>query len=418
MQNVLIVDDSESILNSLREKLLGYPNIHIFYAKNYQEAINILRKHNKEIDVALLDVILPDAPNGEVIALANLNNIPSIVLTATLNKKTRETIQKKEIISYILKNKSSSIDLAVKTILMALSNSQKTVLVVDDSDVARKELSHILEKINLKVIKAENGEEALEILQNNKEPISLLITDYDMPVLDGLEFTIKARELYDKNNLGIIVASAHGNKETVDNLLTFGANDFIHKPLSAIEVIAKVNINLELLTLFENIEDMANKDYLTGLYNRRYLFETGNNIFLKSKREKASLAVAMIDIDKFKDINDVHGHDIGDLAIKEMKKILEQNLRTYDLSARFGGEEFCIILENITLEDTQKLFEKIRQAFEDNVLNVDEKSIKYTVSIGIAFGLSDTFEDMIRLSDKALYESKETGRNKVTIRST
>ena len=164
--------------------------------------------------------------------------------------------------------------------------------------------------------------------------------------------------------------------------------------------------------------DVANKDFMTGAYNRRYFFESGNNIFLKAKRKKTPLAVAMIDIDKFKIINDTYGHDVGDVAIKEIKRILDDNLRVSDLMARFGGEEFCIILEDITEEDTRKLFEQIRLAFEKNEININGTIITYTVSFGIAFGILDTLDDMVKLADNALYDSKENGRNQITIKTT
>jgi diguanylate cyclase (GGDEF)-like protein len=125
----------------------------------------------------------------------------------------------------------------------------------------------------------------------------------------------------------------------------------------------------------------------------------------------------MIDIDKFKNINDTYGHDIGDIAIQEVKKILDKNLRTSDLMARFGGEEFCILLEDITIENTKLLFEKIRKKFEENVIDADGTKISYTISTGIYFGFSDSLEDMIRLSDEALYIAKESGRNRVEIKS-
>jgi len=148
------------------------------------------------------------------------------------------------------------------------------------------------------------------------------------------------------------------------------------------------------------------------------LFESGTAIFLKARRKESPIAVAMLDIDKFKNINDTYGHDVGDIAIKEIKKILDKNLRTSDLMARFGGEEFCILLEEISLEDTQKVFEKIRKSFEENINDAERTEIAYTVSIGIEYAMADSLEEMVRLSDEALYFAKENGRNQVKIKST
>ncbi|MDD3598180.1 sensor domain-containing diguanylate cyclase [Sulfuricurvum sp.] len=165
------------------------------------------------------------------------------------------------------------------------------------------------------------------------------------------------------------------------------------------------------------LKEQATRDYMTGCYNRRYFYEVAEPIFFKNKRKNAPLAVVMMDIDNFKKINDMYGHDIGDRAIQEIPVILGKNLRKSDLLARFGGEEFCMILEDITLENTQKVFERVRENFENNRINVNGVEIRYTVSFGVAYGLTDSLEEMINLSDKALYDSKNNGRNRVTIKN-
>jgi diguanylate cyclase (GGDEF)-like protein len=174
-------------------------------------------------------------------------------------------------------------------------------------------------------------------------------------------------------------------------------------------------VNLELIDLFRQSKETASKDFLTGLYNRRFFFESGIPILEKTKRKSLSIAVATIDIDFFKKINDTYGHDIGDVAIKEVANILKKHLRSSDLIARFGGEEFCILLDDISEEKALNKFEDIRAAFESNILSVSGATISYTVSIGLYYGNACSLEDMLTLSDKALYEAKETGRNKVII---
>jgi diguanylate cyclase (GGDEF)-like protein len=160
---------------------------------------------------------------------------------------------------------------------------------------------------------------------------------------------------------------------------------------------------------------MASRDFLTGSYNRRFFFESGKAIFAKAKRKQEKIAAAMLDIDKFKNVNDTYGHDAGDVAIQEIAVILNKNLRASDLVARFGGEEYCILLEDIKLEDLKKLFEKIRAAFESNVITAGKVSFSYTVSIGIFYGLEDTLDEMVKKADEGLYFCKENGRNQVHI---
>ena len=223
--------------------------------------------------------------------------------------------------------------------------------------------------------------------------------------------------MYGKDELSIIAISSSGDKSLIDDFLTFGANDFITKPFSLSEVRLRTMLNIESINLFEKISNMANRDFLTGSYNRRYFFESANAKFAKAKRNSSALALATIDIDKFKNINDTYGHDVGDVAIKEIKKVLDRNLREYDLVARFGGEEFCILLEEITCKDLKNLFERIRVDFEKNIIKIDTLEVKYTVSTGIAYGVFDSLEEMLEISDEELYKSKENGRNQVNIKT-
>ncbi|WP_294962937.1 diguanylate cyclase [Sulfurimonas sp.] len=417
MKKVLVVDDSPIILSMLKIEIAKYNRMEPYYAKTYKEAFRLLREHKGKFHAALLDLNLPDVPSGEIVKLANSHGIPSVVLTSKVDEQVQKSLLKKDVLSVILKNDHASIKVAVADISRTLSNYDTTVLIVDDSKLFRQILRTSLEKIQLNVLEARDGEEAYNILESSKEKISLIITDYEMPKRNGLDLTLKIREKYQKDELAIIAISAVETKDIISKFLKFGANDFVNKPFEHTEVVTRVNANLELLDLFAKIRDMANKDFLTGAYNRRYFFESGEPIYAKNKRKETPMAVAMIDIDKFKNINDTYGHDIGDIAIQEIKKILDKNLRTSDLMARFGGEEFCVFLEDITIEDAKILFEKIRKAFEENVLDANGTKILYTVSTGIYYGFSISLDEMIRLSDEALYTAKEGGRNRVEIKS-
>jgi len=175
------------------------------------------------------------------------------------------------------------------------------------------------------------------------------------------------------------------------------------------------NANEKLALNILKEKDKANRDFLTGLYNRRYFFDSGEQLFKKAVRNKENIAVAMLDIDKFKNINDTYGHDVGDVSLKEVARILNDNLRDYDLVARFGGEEFCILLENISIQKTQQLFENIRIAFENNIFEVNKDKISYKVSIGICYGIEKDLNTMVKKSDDGLYYCKNNGRNQIAI---
>ena len=415
MKKVLIVDDSEMIISLVKLEIKKHTDIDAYYAQTYQEANKLIRHNQGEFKAALLDVGLPDAPNGEIVKLANASKIPAVILAATLNKKLKDSLNNKDLVDIIFKDDPGSVKFAINSLQRALRNYDTTILIVDDSRLYRQTLTNSLSRIHLNVMEAENGKEALELIKQNPQ-ISLVITDYEMPKMDGIALTYELRQLYQKDELAIIAMSALDKEDVVSGFLRVGANDFINKPFTHSEVVTRINANLDLIDLFQTLKDLANKDFLTGMFNRRYFFDSGVAIFKKNQRKVSPVAVGMIDIDKFKNINDTYGHDVGDDAIKEIKKILDKNLRDSDLVSRFGGEEFCILLEGITLDNLQKLFEKIRAAFELNSIKTNDVEISYTISTGICFGLMDTLDDMIKLSDEALYEAKITGRNKVIIK--
>jgi len=415
MKKVLIVDDSQTILSLIKSEIAQHTNIDPYYAETYKEANKLIRQHQGKFHAALLDLALPDAPNGEIVKLANASKIPAVILSATMNQELKDSVINKDVVDFVLKDNPASIKFAINAIQRTLHNYDTTILVVDDSPLYRQTLRESLTRIHLNVIEAENGEDALEKIKNNPH-ISLVITDYEMPKMNGITLTYNLRMHFQKDDLAVIAMSSLTKEDVVNSFLRVGANDFINKPFTHSEVVTRINANLDLIDLFKTLKDVANKDFLTGMFNRRYFFDSGVPIFKKNKRKVYPIAIAMIDIDKFKNINDTYGHDVGDDAIKEIKTILDDNLRDSDLVSRFGGEEFCILLEEINLINLKKLFEKVRLAFETNVIETNGIKISYTISTGICYGLMDTLDDMIKMSDEALYEAKTTGRNKVVIK--
>jgi diguanylate cyclase (GGDEF)-like protein len=417
MQNILLIEDSKAISSLLKnelEKLV--PHCKIFIAHTYKEALKIVMQYEGKIDASILDLHLPDAQDGKTIQLVEQYNIKSIVLSENLNENYLQLVfDNKMIIECIPKEGKQSIKSAVCSLNRILKNKNKNVLIVDDSKMQLNILKSMLLKMNLCVDTVSNGQEALDLINNTQKQFYLVLTDYHMPQMDGMELTLKLRQIYDKDTLSIIVISSNNTPEIAYQFLKIGANDFINKPLVEMEVITRVNANLDLLDLFTRTKDLANKDFLTGAYNRRYFFESGNLILKKAIRNKTNLAFAMIDIDKFKNINDTYGHDVGDIVICKTINFLNSQLRESDLIARFGGEEFAVLLENISLEDTRTLFSKIQKVFEENILTKGEKKISFTVSIGVSYGLCENLEDMIKNADLALYHCKKNGRNQVKV---
>jgi len=407
---ILLVEDNLLFAKLIQDRLLEEFDITILCATTYKETTELL-EHNTNITLAILDINLPDSNQGEIVDLVTQKNIPSIAITGFENKELKESLLHKKIINYIYKD-HDGINQLINSIRLHLKSFRTNILLVDDSKTQLETTKHILKNMNFNVFTAKDGLEALRVL-NSHINFNLVITDYNMPCMNGLELVSKIREKYQKDKLGVLVLSASNKPELSEIFIKIGANDFINKPYNPIEFQVRVNSNLEVLYLFDRTRDLANKDFLTGLYNRRFFFESANAIFSKAQRDKKDISIAMFDIDKFKNINDTYGHDIGDIAIKEVARILSSHLRESDLIARFGGEEFCVLLQDISKDDTIKLFTKIRKVFEDNIIQINDLSISYTVSIGLCYGLEKTLEDMIKVADNGLYYCKNNGRNQI-----
>ena len=407
---ILIIDDSLSICNTLKSLIESDIDINILIAKSLKESAQIILKENGVFDVILADLGLPDAPNGEVIDFLSKFSIPIVVLTGTDNIDIENKFRNKNIVDYIIKDGISALNYATLIVKRIILNKDVKVLVVDDSKSFVQKSVDLLNRYKINALCAFDGEEALEVLKANKD-IKIVLTDYLMPKLDGLELTKKIRRNYQKDELSIIVTSNDTSKRIPAKFLKYGANDFLYKGFSNEEFFARINSNIEIIELFDEIKNKANKDHLTGLYNRRYLFNIGNEIYNDCKTNNKVFAIAILDIDNFKRINDTYGHDIGDIALKEVAVILNKNISSNGLISRLGGEEFCICFYNRNEDEVKELLEYIRKDFEKNVIEIKDIQLKYTISIGYSFDFGINIDEMIRNADEYLYEAKKDGRN-------
>jgi diguanylate cyclase (GGDEF)-like protein len=409
---ILIIDDSSSICNTLKSLIESDIDINILIAKSLKESAQIILKEKGMFNVVLADLGLPDAPNGEVIDFLSKFSIPIVILTGIDNMDIENKFRNKNIVDYIIKDGISALNYASLIVKRIILNKDIKVLVVDDSKSFVQKSVDLLNRYKINALCAYDGEEALAILKANKD-IKIVLTDYLMPKIDGLELTKEIRRNYQKDELSIIVTSNDTSKRIPAKFLKYGANDFLYKGFSNEEFFARINSNIEIIELFDEIKNKANKDHLTGLYNRRYLFDVGNKIYTECKTNFKVFSIAIIDIDNFKMINDSYGHDIGDIAIKEVANVLNKNITSNGLISRLGGEEFCVCFYNRSENEIKELLEYIRKNFENNVIKINDKQLKYTVSIGYSFDFGENIDTMIKNADEYLYEAKKDGRNRI-----
>lgn len=400
-RKVLVVDDSptfQSYVSSLLEDA-GFEPI-VF--GSLAETIAYLETKPSFVS-AVLDFCLPDAPKGEVIDLVLDAGHRVIVLTGNGDKELRGELLGKGIVDYILKDSAVSLAFLVPLLNRLVQNIDKTALVVDDSPAITQFLKDLLERQYITVHTASNGIEALEVMDNVWN-VNLVITDNDMPLMNGVELTQHLRMDKDRDELAIIGLSASDNPDLIPQFLKAGANDFLNKPFNQEELYCRIHSQLNMQDASEQLYFLANRDDLTGLWNRRYFFN------FTDENPAPHKSIAMIDIDNFKNINDTYGHDGGDHLLKYLGQTLNMAFSSA-LPARFGGEEFVVLCtENSDVFQAE--LEAFRQEIERTVIEYNDQIIKYTVSIGLASG-NQSLGLLLKEADDKLYEAKAQGRNQL-----
>ncbi|TPH16471.1 response regulator [Litorilituus lipolyticus] len=408
---ILLIEDQESMLLMLKGLIQEKYKIEIHTASNYAQAKALLSKHRHEYYLAICDLHLPDAPNGEIVSLLNRANVKMITLTGTFGERDKTSILPKGVIDYIIKDSINAYEYVVELVGRLYNNCHHKVLVVDDSAISCTMIANMLTMQNFEVLVAEDGVQALEVYKNNSG-INLIITDYHMPNMDGFTLTLNLRKDYSKEQLAIIGLSASGDTDLGAQFIKYGANDFLAKPIRYEELLCRVNQNISMLEYMEALRNAANRDFLTSLYNRRYFFSQGKQIFQQAIDNESDISVAMLDIDHFKQINDNYGHEAGDDLLIHFSEQLTEHFEK-DLIARIGGEEFVILFDGLTDDIVIKMLNDFREKIAAQVITCDEAKISMTVSIGFNSHKEQHLDAMLKIADENLYKAKQSGRNQV-----
>jgi diguanylate cyclase (GGDEF)-like protein len=417
MKKILLVEDTRLFSDLITARIESSLGIPVVSAKDMAGAREILNEMRDDISFAILDLTLPDARDMDIVNFACAEEIPSVVFTGSFDVKLRAKILESDIIDYVTKDSPGSVDYLLSIVRRVSRNQDMLALVVDDSAVARKLVSKHLQQYRLNVLEAEDGATALKILEENHttagNKISLVISDFEMPGMDGAELIRAIRHKWSKNDLAVIGLSSSNRDSLSARFIKNGANDFLSKPFLPEEFFCRISQNLDTLDRIKALRRAARRDYLTGMYNRRFFFETATPIFANAARSGSDLTVAMIDIDHFKSVNDTYGHDVGDEVLKSVAESLTSLVRETDIIARFGGEEFCLLAPAIAADDVPGFMEKIRDRISN--LSFQNGAFSITVSIGATSIVDSALEPMITQADNMLYQAKESGRNRVVI---
>jgi diguanylate cyclase (GGDEF)-like protein len=289
------------------------------------------------------------------------------------------------------------------------------VLIAEDDIISCKALEKNLQDWGYKVLVTKNGEEAWEIIKNGG--IRLAILDWGMPKMDGLELCHKIRNEYqpkEEKYIYIILLTGRDLEEDIIRGLSAGADDYITKPFSYMELKVRIQNGERIIALQDIVLQKANTDALTQLWNRKKIVELLEEELNRNYRDNKPVGVIMLDIDNFKSINDTYGHLIGDKIIIEVASRLKKGMRSYDKIGRYGGDELLLILPGLGRKDAQKISERLRKAVCAEKIQTEAGALNTTVSLGVS--ISDntsrpSTKKIIEESDLALYIAKARGRN-------
>jgi diguanylate cyclase (GGDEF)-like protein len=315
------------------------------------------------------------------------------------------------------------------------------VLVTDDSLTVRMMLKSQLEEQGYQVSLCDDGETCMAFLQQTETPPDVVLLDLVLPGVDGIHVLNWIKSRSDDVHIPVILLTALGAVDDLVRGLDQGADDYIAKPFEGEELLARVRAQIRLKRLQDELSGrnaeleaadqekdrllsqlaaknkqlavMATTDTLTGVSNRGSIEQFLDNEASRAKRFGTDLAVAMVDIDHFKRVNDTYGHPVGDRVIREVSRAITDTIRTVDQVGRYGGEEFLVVLPGADLEGAMILGERVRETVA--ALYLEPQGIAPTLSCGVAVwdpGVT-SWNELVSAADQALYEAKRNGRNRV-----
>lgn len=294
------------------------------------------------------------------------------------------------------------------------------ILIADDESVSRMLLQRTLERLGHEVVAVSDGTAAIAALLAPDSP-RLAILDWMMPGADGLTVCREVRQRAESYLYLILLTS----RESADDMVTgldAGADDFLRKPFNQSEMRARLRSGIRVLDLQagllaaqEALRQYATLDHLTGLWNRRMILEQLDREVNRVKRDKRTLTIAMLDIDKFKDVNDRYGHATGDAVLRNVAAAIRTQLRDYDFVGRYGGEEFILLLPGCEASDGWVIANRVRTKISSEPVRHGEFVIPVTVSLGVVSteSVGVNASDLIEAADAAVYRAKANGRDRV-----
>ena len=449
---ILVVDDIPTNVKLLEARLMA-EYFQVLTASNGQDALDLCE--SGQCDIVLLDVMMPGMNGFEVCRRLKSNpitmHIPVVMVNAldqpedriqgleagaddfltkpvndlSLVTRVKSLVRLKMLTDDLRLRASNGDELAMNySKVMAEVNAPKerpNVIIVDDRSASYEKVVTALSKSHNVTVETDPNDALFSIVEGNYD---LAIISLGLENFDSLRLCSHLRSLERTRLLPLLVVAVQGQEDVVSRAMEIGVNDYIKSPVDMHELLARVKTQMTRKRYNDCLRDsvqqtieMAVKDSLTGLHNRRYFDMHFPSLFEKSFALNKPVTAMMCDIDKFKSVNDTHGHDVGDLVIAEVANRIRKNVRNVDIACRYGGEEFIVIMPDTDIVYASVVAERIRREVEEHPILAENgsKQVYTTISMGLSSidHESDTPSALMKRADNALYAAKRAGRNQV-----
>jgi diguanylate cyclase (GGDEF)-like protein len=411
----LLVEDTRLYTVAVRSLLETRFGLVVVPCSTFAALKRELDASGKAFDLAILDLCLADAPNGETLDHILACSIPAIVFSGYASDARREEILANRAAELVYKNSPRSLEDLAEAVERILSASRPLALLIDPAaDTAAGPIVAAMENL-FTVIPCRSADEALSTLDASKGAIELVIVRHDV-INDGGHALLETLALrFGDDSVHVVGFAIEPVDGAAARFLRAGGDDFLQLPMSQADIEGRLDHSLAIHRQIQSLRRMASRDYLTDMLNRRYFFDRGPKIVEMCLRQSAPVCAALLDIDHFKRLNDTYGHEVGDLVLKAVSRRLLQLVgEKQHLPARIGGEEFALLLTNMNIEQAYEFCERIRMDIAKTKIVVDDEDISVTVSMGLAsISESETFDNYLNAADQYLYLAKHSGRNRV-----
>lgn len=416
MKKKILILGNKSLYLKILERLLS--NVDLFdllIFQSYQKLTDYFLDERPDIFLALADIDLEGCETGAVIDFLISENIPVITVLSKYDIDMIEALWKKGVVHCMVNEHHLDLKFAAYFVERLSYFNNKKAIIVDDSTTFRKLTKNHLDYLMFDVLTFDDGRSVVEYINDDSksnEDVKLVIVDYNLPGMTGIELT---RHIRDKLgfNVIIIAVTGHSSNEVKYGFIKSGADDYLIKPFSREEFNSVILKNMRLIEQVDRIEKISITDNLTQIYNRNFMKDSLAKQIDLAQRYNKIFSLILFDLDHFKSINDQYGHDKGDHVLAQFSKLVSDNIRKTDVFARWGGEEFLLLCPKTNKDQAQKLAEQLKRVLEKTSFGF-EKSI--TCSVGISEYTADSnFEELVKKADIAMYKAKEKGRNNIVV---